>query len=242
MITGCRWYRRLILTPFSPEARLSVYRNNVFQALINALVLTFPVVVQLVDERFFRYAAREYVLRHPSMSGNLEEYGREFPDFLRDFRPVAHLPYLEDVARLEWAYLRSYQAKNVPPINIENLQLLPEQFYEKLCFGIHPGAFIIRSDFPVLQLWQQVLDRPDDVDIDLNTGNESILIHRQGIDVKLKIISVAEALFLDSIMKGQTLLEAYDIALKKCDNRGFDLIAAIADAIRDHIFVSYTVD
>ncbi len=187
----------------SPAARLSVYRNNVFQALINALVLTFPVVVKLVDERFFRYAAREYVLRHPSMSGNLEDYGREFPDFLRDFGPVAHLPYLCDVARLEWAYLRSYQAQNMLPILIAKLQVLPESLYETLRFGIHPGAFIIRSSYPVLQLWQQVLDAPEHLDIDINSGGESVLIHRQGIEVKLKILQPAEAIFLERIASGE---------------------------------------
>ena len=45
--------------------RLQVYRNNTFSSLTAALKDSFPVVCQLVDERFFGYAAQEYIRDHP---------------------------------------------------------------------------------------------------------------------------------------------------------------------------------
>ena len=44
-----------------PDARLRIYRNHAILTLTGALKATFPVVCQLVDERFFCYAAHEYI-------------------------------------------------------------------------------------------------------------------------------------------------------------------------------------
>ena len=49
----------------SPSARLAVYRNTVQATLAEALQANFPVVVKLVDPRFFAFAASEYLRRDP---------------------------------------------------------------------------------------------------------------------------------------------------------------------------------
>src|SRR5215471_6617276 len=85
------------------DGRLKVYRNNTFSSLTAALKDSFPVVCQLVDERFFGYAAQEYIRTHPPRAPRLAEYGEDFADFLAGFEPARRLPYLSDVARLEWA-------------------------------------------------------------------------------------------------------------------------------------------
>jgi hypothetical protein len=84
----------------SASERLAVYRNNVFAALSDALRETFPVVCRLVDERFFAYAAHEFIAAHPPSRPALFEYGGAFPDFLAGFPPCRELAYLPDVARL----------------------------------------------------------------------------------------------------------------------------------------------
>ena len=52
---------------------------------------------------FFGEAARQYIVGHPSLSGDLNDYGGEFAQFLAAYPHAADLPYLPDVARLEWA-------------------------------------------------------------------------------------------------------------------------------------------
>jgi len=42
---------------FDPAARLGIYRNNVITRLTDTLSATYPVVSQIVDARFFAYAA-----------------------------------------------------------------------------------------------------------------------------------------------------------------------------------------
>src|SRR5206468_117060 len=92
------------LAAMSPlEPGLAVYRRNIAANYRNALGATYPVVKQLVGGDFFDHAVDQFTTAHPSRGGDLNEYGGEFPAFLRRFTRAASLPYLPDVAALEWA-------------------------------------------------------------------------------------------------------------------------------------------
>ena len=64
------------------DARLDIYRNNVFVSLKQVLKDTFPVVCRLVDERFFVYATDEFIRANPPEQACLFAYGE----------PVRRLP------------------------------------------------------------------------------------------------------------------------------------------------------
>lgn len=84
------------------ETVLNVYRNNWRSNLRNALRVTYPVVERLVGAEYFDWMADRFIDVQPSQSGNLDNYGAEIPEFIRDFPGVAELPYLADVAQLEF--------------------------------------------------------------------------------------------------------------------------------------------
>jgi hypothetical protein len=86
----------------SAAKRLQIYRNNARLLLTEALKANFPATCRIADERFFAYAAAEFIRRHPPRQPRLAEYGSELPDFLAGFAPAAGLPWLADLARLEW--------------------------------------------------------------------------------------------------------------------------------------------
>jgi Putative DNA-binding domain len=71
--------------------RLQIYRNHAILTLTGALKATFPVVCRLMDERFFRYAAREYIRESlPSRPSALPSMTGAFPISSRRFRPVGN--------------------------------------------------------------------------------------------------------------------------------------------------------
>ncbi len=65
-------------------------------------MLIYPVCCQLVGEIFFNATALSFINQCPCLSPDLGDYGKQFPDFIANFEPVKHLPYLSDVAHLEW--------------------------------------------------------------------------------------------------------------------------------------------
>lgn len=85
--------------------RFDVYRNNVAVALSDALRDIYPAVQALVGEEFFQACARVYVEHAQPASPLMHLYGAEFGAFLDDFPPAQSVPYLGDVARLEFARL-----------------------------------------------------------------------------------------------------------------------------------------
>jgi hypothetical protein len=88
-------------------ARLRVHRETTLGALAGALEATYPVCARLVGPEFFHAAARRFAREVPSRSPDLTDYGAELADWLAAFEPARALPYLPDVARLEWALHRA---------------------------------------------------------------------------------------------------------------------------------------
>ena len=98
------------------ERRFAVHRNTVAASLIEALQARFPVVQRLVGEDFFRAMARAFVALEPPSSPLLFLYGESFAAFIARFTPAAPLPYLADVARLEYARGLAYHAADREPL------------------------------------------------------------------------------------------------------------------------------
>ncbi|WNQ37918.1 HvfC/BufC N-terminal domain-containing protein [Bordetella pertussis] len=89
-----------------PAQRYAIYRNNVVASLIQALADTFPVCRELVGADFFHGHAHAYVARRLPRSPVLARYGGAFAAFVAAHAPAASVPYLADMARLEYLRVR----------------------------------------------------------------------------------------------------------------------------------------
>lgn len=151
------------LTAPSPDEiaqRFAVYRNNVRHSLIKALAARFPVVEALVGSTFFAAMAQIFIAHAPPRSPVLAEWGGDFPGFLDGFAPVAHLPWLSDVARLELARGRARDAADVRPVAHETLAARTD--LAQLRLVLHPSAQVFASDHPAVGIWrahQRTADR-----------------------------------------------------------------------------------
>jgi len=207
--------RDLVVTgDFSAEERLSVYRNNLYVSLREALAAIYPVVQQLVGEEFFAAAARHFVRRHPSRCGNLHAFGGQFPVFLETFPAAAALPYLADVARVEWAWHRAFHAADAPPFDAARLAAVPPERYGELRFALHPSATLIASPYPVWQLWAaHQPGGPELSAVRLHAGGEQVLVQREGLEVLVSRLAPGEAALLTALADGRSLTEAIGAAL-----------------------------
>ena len=134
--------------------RLGFYRGNLHATWRRTLGHAYPVVLALVGEEFFAGLARAYGKGYLSDSPDLNQFGSCFADFLASFPHVAQLPYLPDMARLEWAlHLAHYaaDAQGVAPALLAGLT--PPQL-EASCWRLHPACALLASDWRVAALWQ----------------------------------------------------------------------------------------
>ena len=86
-----------------PSERMDIYRRAVCANYRKALGATYPVVRGSSANRRSADAVDAFVRAHPSASGDLNDYGDAFGTFLAQHPSTTALPYLPDVARLEWA-------------------------------------------------------------------------------------------------------------------------------------------
>lgn len=201
--------------------RLGVYRNNVTLTLREALAAAYPCVVRLVGEAFFARLAREFAQAVPPSEPNLDVYGEGLARFLERYPPVAHLPWLADVARLEWARIEVFRAEDPPAFDFEGLAAVLAEEQPRLAFVLSPAARLIASAYPVLAIREMCLAAAEpDNEFDPGAGGDCVLVLRRGEGVGLHRLQPAEHVFLAALERGATLAAAWGEASAR--EAGFD--------------------
>jgi hypothetical protein len=112
------------------------------------------VVRQLVGDEFFGGLAHEYAAHYPSSSGDLNQYGTQFAPFLGQFAPARALPYLGDMAALEWACHRAHYAADAPHVGNNSLGHFSGATTLALTlFAWHPAVSVLSSAYPIAAIW-----------------------------------------------------------------------------------------
>jgi hypothetical protein len=193
------------------DRRFAVYRNNVAASLIDALGARFPVVKRLVGDEFFHAMAHAFVLREPPFSPLLIHYGETFPAFIEAFDAAKPLPYLADVARLEYALGRAYHAADVEPLSRTAFAALPARHVGAARVTLHPSVSIVASPFPVLSIWE--VNQNHAVRGVPNWGPEAALVARPFLEVETRRLGAGTDVFLLALQKGSTIAGAAELAI-----------------------------
>jgi hypothetical protein len=202
--------------------RFNVYRNNVVVSLMDAMEVAFPVINKLIGAQKFRNISAVYVRKFPPETPMLMFYGTAFPAFLEGFEALTHLPYLADVARLELARRSAYHGSDTTPVIPETFsQIAPDRLMEsRLTFA--PTLRIVESLFPIVAIWEastvEGAPKPEPL-------AQTALITRRNFDVEMRVISTGQSVFLNLLMGGSTLDQAFETALTRDVN--FELSEAI---------------
>ncbi|WP_191485354.1 DNA-binding domain-containing protein [Pseudomonas sp. FEN] len=214
-----------------PSSRFAVYRNNVQSSLINALADSYPVVMALVGEEFFRAMAGFYVQHSPPVSPILNEYGRDFSHFIQDFTPAASVPYLADVARLERLRIDAYHAADATPLSPEQIgaYLAAPETLSRLQVRLHPSVAVLNSPHAVVSLWEAHQGEGQLEQLDPTQG-EAALVLRRHWQVEVFRIDVGTLVFIQCLQNhrplGLAMASAYGVST------AFDPSQALALLIR----------
>lgn len=189
--------------------RFKVYRNNVQHSLTRALAARFPVIEQLVGAAFFTAMARVFIASAPPSDPVMLYWGNSFAGFLDEFPPVAHLPFLGDVARLEFARGRACHAADADPVAPDALAVADIQ---SLRLALHPSVVLFTSSLPVVQIWQA--HQTGASGAPLEPGPDHALIARQpDFTVIIERLEPNTFAVLSSLHDGETL----GLAAEKAD-------------------------
>jgi len=221
------------------ERRVAIYRANMAASAEKALSAAYPVIRQVVGDEFFRGLAREYQRGTPSTSGDLTVFGAHFGEFLAAFEHTQSLPYLPDLARLEWAVHRACGAADAPDWDAAALGAVEPDRQDAIRFQWSPGLAVIGSAFPIVRVW--TIHQPGhdgEFSVDWNLAGPA-LVARDGFVVTVAACSAADAAFLDASLAGAALVDAADAALSR--HPDFDLGALLGRALAARLICGFTL-
>ncbi len=197
-----------------PTRRLAVYRNAVRVRLKDALADVYPVLRRLVGDDCFDGMANEYLRRHPPREGWLQSFGAHMAALCADLPVLAGLPYLADVARLEWARQLAWQAPSATPLGLDAFAAVPPTEQAAVCLDLRPGSALLPSAYPVARIFE--VNQPDytgDDTVVLSQGAQTVLIIRRDTTVRVELLAPAEAALLTVLAEGATLGQALHAAV-----------------------------
>lgn len=191
--------------------RLSVYSGGYLARMEEALEEAYPAVRRVAGRKGFHALAHGYAARHPSHSYNLSRAGLHLPEFLKTHPLTGELPFLPDMARLEWAVVEAFHAFDQPPLDPAHLSAIPPQDWERIRLVFQPSVHRIASAWPVLDIWEARAQPVSEIRIEIVNRPQRVLITRRSFEVRCELLDELQDRALAALLEGKSLGETCEL-------------------------------
>lgn len=183
---------------FSSMDRFEIYRQSWRAGALKALAKVYPVCQQLVGKNYFQKMTEDYIDRYPSLSPTLYDYGAYLAEYLVNTLYSRELPYLMDVARLEWAIYTVLLGPENTLFDSEALSRVSEEQHSQICFYRRQNSVLYYGRFPVDRIWEtNQVDFVGNDRVDLEEGEVYLFIYRSGYDLRIDRLNAFQWSLLD---------------------------------------------
>jgi hypothetical protein len=210
--------------------RLEIYNRQYWFRLISAVSEDFPTLNALLGCERFDSLILTYLNHHPSTSWTLRDLGAKLPGYLEahpEFTGRLHRLAV-DVARLEWAYVDTFDRKHRTPLTMEEAQAIGSETRVSL----QPHLQLLELSYPVDSLVLAFKKRTPEVEIvsSAATRRESqtrvklptmrqervwLAVHRFDDSVYYRRIDRETFLLLNALQSGMTVSKAVALTFDK---------------------------
>lgn len=218
----------------SARQRLGIYRHAYRTRLLETMRDTFAHTWRYLGDERFDHLALAFIEQHPSHHANLRWWGDSWPAWLGGDRlatmGVGHHPEVAELAQLDWALRRAFDAATMPLLSAADLsaQALTQWTAEPL----HPQASValLSLQCNTLSLWH-ALDQDEEVmpAVELTQGVR-VLVWRQDDRPHFRSVSDDEGVALTHLLMSRSFVEiCAGLALP---HDGADAAAMVASILR----------
>lgn len=187
-----------------PAARLQIYRNSILATQVDSLLGSFPAVERMLGADCFDGWATRYAAWHGSRSGNLQNLGDDFADYLEAQPELASLTWLGDLARLDWLRQCTILAADGDALDAAALQAAFAAAGDDPFVQLLPCAHAMTADFPLFDLWRYT-ESPDQLSVALDGGAQGVLLWREDGQVAMQACTPAAVAFILALKRGERL-------------------------------------
>lgn len=168
-------------------ARLDVYAQMYWARLHDVVYDDFPKTARLLGPERFQGVACAYLARRSSEHPSVRHVGRDFADFLAENPDVADVPFVGDLARLEWARLDVFDAVDAEPLRLEDLRRIAPEDWPHLRLELVPAVRRLRARWAVHDIWAmidtgQTSVLPTPLDTNVRVWRDAFVVYQAGMD------------------------------------------------------------
>lgn len=192
-------------TERTAEQQLSIYRGSIFGGLKKALAETYPVTKELVGDDFFNMMLGQYIKTYPCSVQDLNDYGEELPDFIRELKQARSIPYLADIAQLEW-FCNSVLNTEIQRNNLVELEFLNTKQKTQLRLNLPNGSTLFQSNYPVDEIWGM---HQNDIEKELELTEElvNLIVWQSEFGIRIDKLTLEQFYFLEKLNQGLTFVD-----------------------------------
>jgi hypothetical protein len=187
------------------EERLSVYAGGYYARIRQSLGEVYGAVRHILGSKVFGETSDAYAQSQPSHEYNITQAGRLFPEFLSRAPISQRLPFLPDLARLEWTVCESFHAFDQSPVDPQRFAALSMEAWGKARLILQPSVRLASSAWPILDLWQARTQPREAINVDLVNRPQRVLIFRKGVEVFCRLIDEPQRELLRRLQSGEPL-------------------------------------
>jgi hypothetical protein len=142
----------MLTAPVPVGGRLEIYRRHYREALARHIVGRYPTVEWLLGSDRMRPLAEQYIRVSPPTAPCMAEYGAGFVEALKWDLTTSAVPYVHEVAELDWHLGGVSVATSGPALAISALADHPAERLPDLGLRLQPGTRYLESGWPIDEL------------------------------------------------------------------------------------------
>ncbi len=190
------------------QERLSVYAEGYEIRFRDGLAEVYEAVRWVIGEVHFSELSKAYSAKYPSHNYNLSFVGEHLPEFIESYSLTKELPFLPDLAKLEWLICEAFHAFDRTPLDVTSLSQISPESMSQAVFIFQPSVSWINSSWPILDIWNSRKGSKDQSNIRIKDNPQSVMVYRHEFRVECKLLNGWQTLMLEGLLGGLDLESA----------------------------------
>jgi hypothetical protein len=194
--------------------RVGIYHGMYLLRMEEALATDYPGLKHLLGDGAFLDLVRGYVEAYPSRHFSLNRLGDHLPAYLLRAPDLPRRAFCHDLARLELALSRVFDAPQTPPLSPEAIAAVPAASWEDARLVPVAAFALLAFRYPVGAYLDSVSGEQAHTHPPLRREDTWAVVYRREYSVWRKDLSRGAHLLLSELIAGRTVGEAVASALR----------------------------
>ncbi len=196
----------------SPVEQLEIYREQFWFRHTSALVDDFPGLTGILGQRDWERLVEGYLRSHAPTHYSLRDLGAQLPDYVEQQTWLEHATLCADMARLEWAYIESFDAPDAAKLDPAALAAFTPEQWATARLELDPALHLLKVAYPVADLRVRLKSSSkggEAVPIP-DPREQNLVIYRQDRDLRFAEVPGGAFELLGRFQAGMSLVESVE--------------------------------